>query len=144
MSPTGTDLRQPAADLIDAFNHAYWTRLRAIVTADVVYNEIGTGRRIEGVDAYVEALEAWKQAFPDASGMILATIASDDTVAQRIRWRGTHTGRLPTPAGTIEATGKRVSVEASAWHRFEGDAISEIHHYLDVVALLQQIGALPR
>ena len=143
MAQTGSDLLQPAADLMDAFNRGHWNRFRAIVADDVVYNEIGTGRRTEGADAYIQALAGWKQAFPDANGMILATLAGDDTIAQRFRFHGTHTGALAMPAGAIEASGRHVTVDASAWYRYEGDAIIEIHHYLDVLTLLRQIGALP-
>jgi steroid delta-isomerase-like uncharacterized protein len=143
MVQTPRDHRQPAADLMDAFNYASWNRFRAIVARDVVYNEIGTGRHIEGVNAYIKTLATWKQAFPDARGIILATIAGDDTIAQRLRFHGTNTGPLQTPFRTIEPTDKRVSVEASVWYRYEGDTITEIYHYLDVLTLLRQIGALP-
>jgi steroid delta-isomerase-like uncharacterized protein len=143
MVQTPSDHRQSAADLMDAFNRASWNRFRAIVAHDVVYNEIGTGRHIEGVNGYIKTLVTWKQAFPDARGIILATIAGDDTIAQRLNFRGTHTGPLQTPFRTIEPSEKRVSVEASVWYRYEGDAIIEIYHYLDVLTLLRQIGALP-
>jgi hypothetical protein len=37
----------------------------------------------------------------------------------------------------------RISVDASAWITFRGDTIGEIHHHLDMLTLLQQLGALP-
>ena len=67
----------------------------------------------------------------------------EDVAVLEIRWEGTHTGPLETPAGTVPASGNRLSVDASFWTRDEGDAIEEIHHHLDVLTLLQQIGALP-
>jgi steroid delta-isomerase-like uncharacterized protein len=143
MAQTGTDITQAAADLISAFNQADWDTLRTLVAADLVYAESGTGRRVESADAYFELLKGWKEAFPDGNGTILAAVTGDDIVAQRIRWEGTHTGPMQTPAGPVEATGSRISVEASAWHHFEGGTIREIHHHLDVLTLLQQIGALP-
>ena len=48
------------------------------------------------------------------------------------------------PAGTIEATGKRISALATLWITFEGDKAREITHHLDVLAMLQQVGALPQ
>jgi hypothetical protein len=54
MVQTPSDHRQSAADLMDAFNRASWNRFRAIVAHDVVYNEIGTGRHIEGVNGYIK------------------------------------------------------------------------------------------
>lgn len=35
--------------LIDAFNRSDWGDLRSIVAEDIVYQETGTGRRIQGV-----------------------------------------------------------------------------------------------
>ena len=51
--------------------------------------------------------------------------------------------RSQTPAGTIEATGNRVSALGTLWVTFEGDKAREVTHHLDVLAILQQVGALP-
>jgi steroid delta-isomerase-like uncharacterized protein len=143
MAQTGTDITRTAADLIEAFNAGDWDRLRPLVTSDLVYTETGTGRRVESADAYFELLDGWKRAFPDVAGAIRATVTAEDTVAQEIHWEGTQTGPLETPGGTVEASGRRINTEASAWFRFRGDTVSEIHHYLDALMLLQQIGAIP-
>ena len=143
MAQTGTDITRTAAELIEAFNQADWDRLRPLVASDLVYTETGTGRRVEGADAYFELLDAWKRGLPDVAGTIEATVAGDAIVAQEIHWEGTHTGPLEAPAGIIPASGRRISVDATAWFRFRGDTISEIHHHLDVLMLLVQIGAIP-
>jgi len=135
------DLTQAAADLIDAFNEADWERLRAVLSPDVVYAETGTGRRVESADAYVELCQGWKEALPDVRGTIRGAVAGEDTVAQELLWEGTHSGPLQTPGGILEASGARISVQASLWVRFEGGNAREVHHYLDVMTLLQQIGA---
>ena len=139
MATTGRDLTQTAATFIDAFNRADWEAFRGAIAPDVVYTETGTGRRVEGADAYVELCQGWKAAFPDAVGTIRSAIASGDIVAQEIVWEGTHSGALQTPAGVIEATGNRITVEAATWIRYAGDRVQQVHHYLDVLALLQQI-----
>jgi steroid delta-isomerase-like uncharacterized protein len=143
MATTGTDLTHAAAAFIDAFNRADWDTWRRLVADDVVYTETGTGRRVEGIDAYIELAKGWKTAFPDVTGTIHNAIVSGDTVAQEIRWDATHTGPMQTPDGTIEPTGKRISIDASVWYRFDGGRTRELHHYLDVLMLLQQIGATP-
>jgi steroid delta-isomerase-like uncharacterized protein len=139
MATTGTDLTQRAATFIDAFNRADWDAFRGAIAPDAVYTETGTGRRIEGADAYVELCRGWRAAFPDVVGTIRSAIASGDIVAQEIVWEGTHTGALQTPAGVIEATGNRISVEAATWIRYAGDRARQVHHYLDVLTLLQQV-----
>lgn len=143
MSPSGTDPVRAAADFIDAFNRSDWETYRSLMADDVVYTETGTGRRVEGVDAYVELVQGWKEALPDVNGTIRNAVASGDTAVQELLWEGTHTGAMQTPGGTLEASGERVSVEGSIWTWFEGGKIREVHHYLDVLLLLQQIGAMP-
>jgi predicted ester cyclase len=105
--------------------------------------DTGTGRRVEGTDAYIELAKGWKAAFPDATGTIDDAVVSGDMVAQEIRWEATHTGPMQTPDGIIEPTDKRISIAASLGCRFDGDHARELHHYLDVLMLLQQIGAMP-
>ena len=143
MAHTATDITQAAADLIHAFNEADWYRYRTRFTSDVVYTETGTGRRVDGADAYVELSQGWKEAFPDVSGTIRRAVASDGTVAQDVLWEGTHTGPLQTPTGTIEPTGNRVTIPGTMWYAFDGDKARQIDHHLDVLAILQQVGALP-
>lgn len=143
MAQAGVDLTEAAPELIDAFNEADWERFRGVLAPDAVYAETGTGRRVEGADAYVELCQGWKEALPDVRGTIRGAVAGDDTVAQELLWEGTHTGPMQTPGGTLEPSGAQISVEASLWVRFEGDKAREVHHYLDVLTLLQQIGAIP-
>jgi hypothetical protein len=96
---------------------------------------------VEGRDAYVELLQGWKEALPDVRGTIRSAVGSDTTAAQEILWEGTHFGPLQTPAGVVEGPRNSISVEASLWSTFEGDKAREVHHYLHVMTLLQQIGA---
>ena len=96
-------LTQAAADLIDAFNEADWERFRGVLAPDAVYAETGTGRRVEGADAYVALCQGWKVALPDVRGTIRGVIASEDQVAQEILWEGTYMGPMETPGGTLDA-----------------------------------------
>jgi|tagenome__1003787_1003787.scaffolds.fasta_scaffold18746023_1 steroid delta-isomerase-like uncharacterized protein len=145
MAQTQTDLAHAVEELMDAFNQSDWDKIRALVAPDLVYIETGTGRRIEGVDAYIQLLETWKRAFPDTSGTICNILVGDDTVAEEVRWEATHTGPLETADGrTIEASNKRTATDASAWTRFDGGTVREIHHYVDALSILRQIGALPQ
>jgi predicted ester cyclase len=139
----GVDPVRAAEELVEAFNAADWDRIRGRPASDAVYAETGTGRRVEGADAYVELVQGWKVALPDVRGTIRAAIVGGDTVAQEILWEGTHTGPLQAPGGTLEPSGAQIKVEASLWARFDGGKVREVHHYLDVLTLLLQIGALP-
>ena len=138
--------RQNLADiaerLIAAFSNADWTQFRAALAPNVHYEETGTGRQTDSADAYVKLVQAWKQSFPDAVGRIRNVVAQGDTVAQEIIWEGTHTGDMATPSGTLPASGKRISVLASVWYRFQGDTIQEVHHHIDIMTMMTQLGAI--
>jgi steroid delta-isomerase-like uncharacterized protein len=137
------DATRVAQSVIDAFNRSDWDSLRSRVAANMVYQETGTGRRIQGVDAYIELCQGWKQTFADVTGTVHNTVASGDMVAQEVTWEGTHTGPLVGPGGTLAPTGRRAPVPATMWYMIEGDRVREIHHHLDFMTLLQALGALP-
>ena len=127
---------------IEAFNNGDWDAVKAAFTADATYNEMGTGRVITGTDGIVEALQGWKTAFPDVTGTVTNAFASGDQVSLEISWKGTHTGPLETPGGTIEASGKEQTTPALMTVIIEGDKIAEQRHYFDMMTLLSQIDAL--
>jgi steroid delta-isomerase-like uncharacterized protein len=133
---------QVAEAVITAFNAGDWTQFRAPLAPNVVYEETGTQRRTQSADEYLQLVQGWKQAFPDAQGTIHTTVSSGNTVVQEITWTGTQTGPLQTLAGILPASGKAISVQASVWYTFQGNTIQTVHHHLDVLSMLQQLGAL--
>ena len=130
-------------ELIDAFSATDWPRFEGLLAQNVVYSETGTGRRVEGVQAYIELCRGWKQAFPDIVGDLGRTAVDKDSVVQQVVWKGTHTGPLPTPAGDLEASGNHVEVEGCMWCLVSDGRVTDVLHFLDVFGLLQQVGALP-
>ena len=137
------DVTKVAEELIDAFNAGDWQRFRAVLAPDVRYEETGTQRSVQGADQYVQLCQGWKQAFPDASGTIRNSVSSGTTVVQEVTWEGTQSGPLATPGGPLPASGKRITVQAVLWTTMEGGKSKEIHHHLDVLTMLQQLGAIP-
>src|SRR5215212_4830047 len=137
------DVTSIAESTITAFNAGDWAQFRAAVAPDVIYQETGTGRRAEGADAYVQLLQAWKQAFPDATGTIRNAVASGNTVVHEVEWAGTQTGDMATPGGVLPASGKPIAVLASLWYTIQGDTVKEVHHHIDLMTMLMQLGAIP-
>lgn len=72
---------QLAEAVIAAFNAADWEQLRATVAPDVVYTEAGTQRRVENLEDYLQLLQGWKQAIPDAQGIVHEAISQGNTAA---------------------------------------------------------------
>ncbi len=137
-----TETLSIATRALEAFNAADWETFRSLCHDDVVYVEAGTGRRIEGIAAYLDALREWKTALPDVHGVVRRSLGDGDLAAQDVLWRGTHQGELPTPSGPIPATGREVVVTATLWMTIHDGRVAEVEHHLDVLALLAQIGAL--
>jgi steroid delta-isomerase-like uncharacterized protein len=134
------DRSRRAEELVEAYNNGDWERFRASHAPDVVYEEVGTGQRAEGMDEYMQLLEGWQQAIPDGAAMIRRTVQSGDTVVMELVWKGTQTGDLQTPGGTVPASGRQIEVEATMWSDFEGDQVRKTRHYVDIMTMLQQLG----
>ena len=137
------DLTQVAREIATGYSTGNWTALKGLLTTAAVYNELGSQRRIQGPDAIIQTLQAWKKAMTDSQGKVISAIASGDTVAMQITWTGTHDGTLTGPTGTVPPTGKRQTTPAAMIVKFADSKVSEIHHYFHILTLLQQIGAVP-
>ena len=139
-----SDIVEAAKAATLAYNEGDWNKLRAVVHDNVVYDEAGTGRRTDSVDALVELLQGWKTALPDSRATFKGTIADGNTVAFQIVWNGTQSGPLAGPTGTIPASNKPINVPACQVLTVEGGKISTFTHYFNLMTLLTQIGALPQ
>ena len=137
------DTTAVATELVEAFNVGNWERLRATLHPNVVYEETGTQRRVDSADKYVRLCQGWKESLPDARGTVQETVASGQHVAQEILWEGTHSGPLASPGGVVPPSGKRIHVRGTVLDTIDGGRAREIHHHLDVLSLMQQIGAMP-
>ena len=137
------DSAQVARGLVAAFNDGDWDAVRNTLTADCVYDEVGTSRRLEGVDTIISALRGWKEAMPDVKGTIANSVVAGNTAVLELTWTGTQTGPMPTPSGTIPASGKSQTTRASWVVECTGGKVKESRQYFDMLSFLQQIGAIP-
>ena len=91
-----------------------------------------------GVIQYFQMLRA---AFPDMRMVTEDVIASGDKAVARVRVTGTHQG----PFMGMPATGKRIEVSLIDIIRFGDDGHAREHWgIVDQLAMMQQLGALPR
>jgi predicted ester cyclase len=65
-------------------------------------------------------------------------VAEGDRVAERWTGRGTHLGELMG----IPPTGRRVEAPGSVFYRIAGGRIVEFKGQLDMMGLMQQLGAI--
>jgi len=130
-----------AKEQVIAYNEKDWDRVKAAVAPEVVYDEVGTQRRISGVDDLLTAWKGWAKALPDSRASFRSEVVSGNTAVLEITWNGTHSGPLQTPAGEIPPSGKKIDVRAVQVVEVAGDRVRSVRHYFDMATLLQQIGA---
>ena len=94
----------------------------------------------------LEGLEAWRQfsgsfaeAFPDLRLTVRDIAAEGDTVAARVDFRGTHRGEFQG----IPPTGKEVAFSSMEFNRVVEGKVEEHWVELDLLGLMQQLGAIP-
>jgi steroid delta-isomerase-like uncharacterized protein len=127
-------------DIIDSFCAKDLDRLRTLVDDQIVYLESGTGRRVDGIDAYIALCEGWLAAFPDIAGKVTSGLEAANQAAIEVNWTGTNGGPIAMPDGDVPATGKAIDLNSAIWATFNGDKVAEVRHHLDVMGMLQQLG----
>jgi steroid delta-isomerase-like uncharacterized protein len=135
------ELIEVARQEVEAFTQGDWDRYREIHAPDVVYDEFGTGRRIEGIEEVIEVNRTWKEAFPDAKGTVGKVSASGNTVTVEITWEGTQSGPMEGPAGELPPSNRRATVRAVQVLDFADGRIKENRHYFDSMGMFAQLGA---
>jgi steroid delta-isomerase-like uncharacterized protein len=105
-----------------------------------VYDEVATGRKVEGADAAITLWQGWAQAFPDSKATFHGALPSGNSVVLELTWKGTHKGPLQTPKGSIPATGKSIEIRACIVGELAGDKVKLQRQYFDMATLFQQLG----
>jgi len=123
-----------------AYNEKDWDKVKAGVTPGMVYEELGTQRKVEGVDNVLAVWKGWATAMPDSKATFNSEIASGNTVVLEMTWRGTHKGPLKMPSGDIPATCKNIELHACQVVEVANDKVKSVRHYFDMGTLLRQLG----
>ena len=100
---------------------------------------------LKGKKAIEEDFGGFLNAFPDGRMEAIRTVAQGDTMAMEWSFTGTHTGPLAGPAGTIQPTGKRVTLKGAEFTRHNSQGlIVEERGYFDLVSFMSQLGVMPQ
>ncbi len=126
---------------IIAYGEKDWDAVKRAVTAGIVYDEVSTNRKVQGIDDVLTIWKGWAAAFPDSKATFGDAHVSGNTVILELTWRGSHTGPLRTPAGEIPATGKPIEVRACQIVDVAEGKTERIRQYFDMATLMAQIGA---
>lgn len=93
----------------------------------------------ELAEEFKRDIEEIRRAFPDYSGTNVEQIAEGDKVANRFVFLGTHLGEFEG----VAPTGKRVEFIGHSIDRVAEGKIVESWVEVDVLGVLQQLGAVP-
>jgi ketosteroid isomerase-like protein len=83
----------------------------------------------------------FKDGLPDARMEIVNVVESGPEVVVEGRFRGTHSGDLVTPQGSIPASGGELDLPFADYFRVEGGKIVEHRTYWDQGTMMAQLGA---
>jgi steroid delta-isomerase-like uncharacterized protein len=104
---------------------------------DIVWRFSGMGaldkKGLEGL------IQGFRTAFPDMNHALDAQTAEGDWVTTPLTFTGTHSGDMMG----IPPSGKRVEIRGINIHRIVDAKIAEAETVVDMLGLMQQIGAIP-
>jgi steroid delta-isomerase-like uncharacterized protein len=94
---------------------------------------------LEGLEAWRKFTAAFVEAFPDLRLTVEDILSEGDKVAARVVFHGTHRGEFQG----IAPTGKEVAFSSIEVNRVVGGKVEEHWVELDLLGLMQQLGAIP-
>lgn len=123
---------------VESINTTNEALVEELVDANAIFHAPVSPDAFIGPHGYIEILGMMRSGFPDIQWTLEEMIAENDTVAARFIMRGTHQATF----FGVPASGKKIQVQAVTFYRFSNGKIVEERGQPDLLALLQQIGAI--
>ncbi|HET6261222.1 MAG TPA: ester cyclase [Chloroflexia bacterium] len=128
--------------LVECFVEEFWNEGNLSAADELMAPDaeihMPTGEVVD-VDGLKGFAGAFRGSVPDWHSTFEELVAEGDRVAERWTGRGTHRGELQG----IAPTGKRVEVPGSVFYRIVEGKIVEFRGQLDMMGMMQQLGAMP-
>jgi hypothetical protein len=137
-----TTIRETFEKSTAAFNAHDIDRFGELIADDAVVRAPG-GMGGSGKQACTEFFTAWLSAFPDAQVTVRDLYVCDDVAVEAGTFAGTHEGVLHTPAGDIQPTGSRVTLDYMQAIRHRSGKQAAFDLVYDRLQLLEQLGLSP-
>ena len=129
-------------ELVRRFVEEFWNEGNAAAADELMAVDaeihMPTGERVD-LDGLKGFAGAFRGSFPDWHSTFKELVAEGDRVAERWTGRGTHRDELRG----IAPTDRRVEVPGSVFYRIVDGKIVEFRGQLDLMGLMQQLGAIP-
>lgn len=137
MSPQSTE--SVMSRFVEFINTADEGLAREVIAPDAEFHAPSHREPLRGPEGYLELIAMMRAGFPDVRWTLEETVTEGDTVAARFTMRGTHQGEF----FGIPASGKTISVQAMNFYYLEDGKIVKERGQPDLLAVMQQIGAVP-
>jgi steroid delta-isomerase-like uncharacterized protein len=135
-----TDNTTLARSLYDGFNSRDFDHEAALWADEGVMTNVGSGQEDHGPEGSRQSNRFWDEAFPDGRVTVHRVVAADPYVVVEFTGRGTHTGMLTTPEGSIPATGRSVTLEFCDVLQFRDGRVWSRRRYFDSGSMMSQLG----
>ncbi len=122
----------------EAFNAKNLSIGDEMLAGDVVFHTTG-GDALVGIESWKQYATIFVTAFPDLDFAVEDAIAEGDKVVLRWMGTGTHKGKLRN----LLPTNKTVRFQGIAIYRIEEGKLAELWGQIDMLGLMQQLGAIP-
>ena len=135
---------EEAKEIIRRWNEEGWSGGKYELAHEIISPNMmvhGAGGQAVGMgpDGLIDLIRTWRTAFPDGRMEIDALIVEGDTVAIRNTWYGTQEAEFYG----IPPSGKSVAVTSVGIDRVQDGLVTEGWGELDMVGMMQALGALP-
>jgi predicted ester cyclase len=133
-----------AKEIIRRWNNEGWSGgkyelAHEIISPNMVVHGAGGQTVGMGPEGLIDLIKTWRTAFPDGRMEIDELIVEGDTVAIRNTWYGTQQAEFYG----VPPSGKPVAVTSVGIDRVQDGKVTEGWGELDMVGMMQQMGALP-
>jgi ketosteroid isomerase-like protein len=134
-----TTIRETFDKSTTAFNAHDIEGFADLIADDAEFRASG-GMSGTGKQACAEFYSTWLSAFPDAHVNVRQLYLCGDVAIEEGTFAGTHEGVLPTPAGDIQPTGGRVTIDYMQSIRFRDGKQAAFDLIYDRQQLAEQLG----
>ena len=124
---------------VEFINTASEMLAEELISPDAIFYVPERAEPMRGPAGYLSIIQMMRGGFPDIQWNLEEMVAEGNKVAARFTMRGTHRGTF----FGVPPSGNKISVQAMNLYRLSHGQFVEERGQPDMLALLQQIGALP-
>ena len=125
---------------IEAYNDRDRQAEADLLAPEYIAHVPGAQEPLVGLEAWAQFSGSFAEAFPDIRLTVEDIFSAGEMVAARVAFRGTHQGEFQ---GMLP-TGKEVAFSSIEINRVVGGKVEEHWVELDLLSLMQQLGAIPQ